>query len=159
MQTRGGRVRVSLATATAVFTLALAACAPQGANQPPVGDGQAATADAADTGSNHVATVAVPPEPAPPPPPPPEPDELVGMPPDEVESRIGEPDHIWREPPAAVWQYHRGPCVLHVFLYAKENGLSVVHYETRLRDSTEPPPATGCYPTLVEQAKGETGEG
>lgn len=159
MQTRGGRVRVSLAALSAAFVVTLASCSPQGGTRPSTTSGQPAAAGAANNQGDQVATVAVPPEPAPPPPPPPEPDELVGMLPDEVESRIGEPDHIWREPPAAVWQYHRGACVLHVFLYAKENGLSVVHYETRLRDSTDPPPAAGCYPALVEQAKGETGEG
>lgn len=42
---------------------------------------------------------------------------FLGMTPDEMERRLGQPDLVRREGQARVWQYVSGPCVLHFFLY------------------------------------------
>lgn len=66
------------------------------------------------------------------PPPKPPPIELVGMAGDRVVDALGRPHHVWREPPAAVWQYRVTDCVVHVFFYPTAgDGLRVVHVTRR----------------------------
>ncbi len=80
----------------------------------------------------------------PPKPEPPKPIELAGMNGDKVAELLGRPHHVWREPPAAVWQYRATDCVLHVFFYpAAGAGLAVVHV-TRRRLGSPARPTNGA---------------
>jgi hypothetical protein len=57
--------------------------------------------------------------------------DLIGLRPGELERRLGSPALLRREPPAQVWQYRPGACVLDVFLYERDGGPVVVHLEAR----------------------------
>ena len=88
---------------------------------------------------------AEPPPPAEPSPPvKPPPIELAGLNGDKVAELLGRPHHVWREPPAAVWQYRATDCVLHVFFYpAAGEPLRVVHV-TRRRPGGPAQPTNGA---------------
>ena len=74
----------------------------------------------------------------------PPPIQLVGLSGEKVADVLGRPHHVWREPPAAVWQYRATGCVLHVFFYpAAGDRLQVVHV-TRRRASTPARQTTGA---------------
>jgi hypothetical protein len=51
----------------------------------------------------------------------------------EVAELLGEPQLKRRDPPAELWQYRAGPCVLDLFLYAgkDDSTLTVAHVEMR----------------------------
>ena len=81
---------------------------------------------------------------------------LVGMAAEAVVEKLGRPHHVWREPPAAVWQYRDRDCVLHVFFYPADAGLRVVHVEVRQSagDATIGPaanPANPAYPAEMSK--------
>lgn len=58
---------------------------------------------------------------------------LVGRSAREVAELLGEPQLRRRDPPAELWQYRAGPCVLDLFLYADRTGgaATVAHVEMR----------------------------
>ncbi|MCC7015620.1 MAG: hypothetical protein IT564_00250 [Rhodospirillales bacterium] len=58
---------------------------------------------------------------------------LVGRNAREVAELLGEPQLKRRDPPAELWQYRAGPCVLDLFLYADRTGgaATVAHVEMR----------------------------
>ncbi len=83
-------------------------------------------------------------EPPPEPPPePPKPIELAGMNGDKVAELLGRPHHVWREPPAAVWQYRATDCVLHVFFYPTAGDRLRVIHVTRRRPGAPARPTNG----------------
>ncbi|MEK7246572.1 MAG: hypothetical protein AAB223_11195 [Pseudomonadota bacterium] len=63
---------------------------------------------------------------------------LVGRDARAVAELLGEPQLKRRDPPAELWQYRAGPCVLDLFLYADKAGsaATVTHVEMR----AVPPP-------------------
>ncbi len=88
---------------------------------------------------------AEPPAPAEPSPPAkPPPIELAGLDGDEVAELLGRPHHVWREPPAAVWQYRATECVLHVFFYPAAGARLAVVHVTRRRPGSPARPTNGA---------------
>ncbi|MEX2641854.1 MAG: hypothetical protein WD270_00265 [Acetobacterales bacterium] len=65
----------------------------------------------------------------------PNPNTLVGLGPYETEMRIGSPQAVIQEPPATIWTYTSGPCVLNLFLYAnvETRELRVLSYDVAAR--------------------------
>ena len=63
----------------------------------------------------------------------PAPPSLTGLSADEVVAALGEPDFRRTEPPAELWQYRSGDCVLDVFLYRDPSGEHVVLSQARDR--------------------------
>lgn len=88
---------------------------------------------------------------------PPKPDELIGMVAEQVAGRIGRPDHVWRESPAAVWQYADRGCVLHVFLYPDAGDMRVRHVE--LRGGAAASGSGDCYAGLIVERMTPAGRG
>ena len=62
-----------------------------------------------------------------------DPQRLIGLTVGEAAELLGRPALVRREPPAEVWQYAGSECVLHLFLYERENGggPAVTHFEMR----------------------------
>jgi hypothetical protein len=95
------------------------------------------------------ATIVAPPVPAPSAPVPaavrvPELSQFAGLRPQDIVALIGEPDFRRAEPPAELWQYRTGDCVLDLFLYAEgSEGLRVTHSAARPR-SAAPTDAGRC---------------
>ena len=58
---------------------------------------------------------------------------LIGQKASEIAGLLGEPQLKRRDPPAELWQYRAGPCVLDLFLYADKagGGFTVTHMEMR----------------------------
>jgi hypothetical protein len=67
---------------------------------------------------------------------------LLGLQQDQVSALLGAPIFVRVDHGAAIWQYHRDNCVLHVFLYALDGDQTsrVAHYE--LRDDSDGLPIT-----------------
>ncbi len=60
-----------------------------------------------------------------------DPERLIGLTVGEAAKLLGRPALVRREPPAEVWQYAASECVLHLFLYEREGGAAVTHFEMR----------------------------
>ena len=60
-----------------------------------------------------------------------DPERLIGLTVGEAARLLGRPALVRREPPAEVWQYAESECVLHLFLYQREGGPAVTHFEMR----------------------------
>ena len=60
-----------------------------------------------------------------------DPDRFLGTSPRKLETELGSPVQVRREPPAEIWQYRDSQCVLDLFLYPGENGPAVTHIEAR----------------------------
>jgi hypothetical protein len=58
---------------------------------------------------------------------------LIGRKASEIAGLLGPPQLKRRDPPAELWQYRAGPCVLDLFLYADKEGgaATVAHVEMR----------------------------
>jgi hypothetical protein len=104
----------------AAAVLLLGACAeipPPGASRPDSGRAATASAPASPAGPADILA---------------ETGALVGRDAREVVELLGEPGLKRRDPPAEMWQYRAGPCVLDLFLYAdKGSALTVAHAEVR----------------------------
>lgn len=69
---------------------------------------------------------------------PPDPAKFVGMKANEIAAMLGEPSFRRRDPPAEIWQYRSGSCVLDLFLYSdgqEKPTYAVTHAEARQRGS------------------------
>lgn len=86
--------------------------------------------------------VAVPPPPSPPPRP--ALADLVGLSDLAVVARLGHADRRRRDPPAEVWQYLTGSCILDLFLYPDGAGQRVHHAAARDQLSGRPLGLTGA---------------
>ncbi len=60
--------------------------------------------------------------------------ELVGRRAADIRQIFGPPLLIRREPPAEIWQYNSGTCVLDVYLYGEQQPDRVTHAEVRHTD-------------------------
>ena len=81
-----------------------------------------------------------------------DPEMLVGLSPDAVATRLGEPELRRQEPPVEVWQYRSDTCVLDLYL----DGIAradqrVVYYEARHRSAGYVPPAL-CLGEIMAMA-------
>ena len=66
-------------------------------------------------------------------PPPPLARDMADLNPAAVTELLGEPSFVRRDPPAEIWQYRPGGCVLDLFLYpGAEGGLRVRHVAARV---------------------------
>ena len=59
------------------------------------------------------------------------PDRLMGLDRIGIDSLLGRPDLIRREPPAEIWQYRGESCVFDVFLYEQAGNTRVTYLEAR----------------------------
>jgi len=87
--------------------------------------------DSAATASDATELAALPPAAAPEPVVDDDPARLMGLGPDEVDSLLGRPDLVRREPPAEVRQYSADGCVFDVFLYDEAGRYRVTYLEAR----------------------------
>lgn len=79
------------------------------------------------------ATRVVPPPPPPAPTPAPPPDlKVVGLSQDEIQSLLGQPSTTADRPPAKVWQYRSGDCVVDIYFYLDvgRNAFYALHYDS-----------------------------
>jgi hypothetical protein len=81
------------------------------------------------------------------------PDRLLGLDAREVESLLGTAALIRREPPAQVWQYLGNDCVLHLFLYQKEDTYRVDYIETRQSRTGAAAENAACIAGLINDHK------
>jgi len=75
---------------------------------------------------------------------------LAGLSAAELKRVLGEPDFAREEPPAAVWQYRGGDCVLDVFLYGESGLYRVAYAETRDRGIIRVAQSS-CYASLLSR--------
>ena len=148
---RSGCVKSVTGPAVALLALLVAGCASTGGFGP-AASGPGGTAQQAGTARTETARVeaALPreslaraPLPRQKPPMPqttavqsfPNPNTLIGLGPYETEMRIGSPQAGNQEPPATIWTYTSGPCVLNLFLYAnvETRELKVLSYDVAAR--------------------------
>lgn len=73
--------------------------------------------------------------------------ELIGLAPNELQARLGDPALRRRDAPAEIWQYRSPLCVLDLFLYREGAATRVTNAELRPRDGRELPAAT-CLSSL-----------
>jgi hypothetical protein len=83
------------------------------------------------------------------------PPELIGLTRADVARLLGAPTLLRREPPAEVWQYAGGACVLHVFIYQEVGGSRVAYYEAAQR-SGRSLTARDCYDRLLAGRRGQS---
>lgn len=74
----------------------------------------------------------------------------------EVLSLLGDPDFRRDEPPAQLWQYRAGACVLDVFLYAEGGTHRVAYADWRARDTDGPAPQSCMDQIIRARATTET---
>lgn len=83
------------------------------------------------------------------PPPPFDPDTLIGLGRAEVATLLGNPNLLRAEPPAEVWLFKAGSCVVHLYLYGDEAmDYRVRHFEARDRGGNIIA-AQGCVASLL----------
>lgn len=58
-------------------------------------------------------------------------DAFIGLGDDELSNALGQPDMVWREAPAEVWQYDSAMCVVDFYLYSSGGRLEVAYVEAR----------------------------
>lgn len=81
-----------------------------------------------------------------------DPEVLVGLAPEALAARLGEPELRRHEQPVEVWQYRSDTCVLDLYLDSADGtGRRVVYYEARRRSEGEVPPAL-CLGEIVATA-------
>ncbi len=80
------------------------------------------------------------------------PDRLLGLSKDQLEALLGAPGFTRRDPPAEIWQYANGTCILDVFLYAAGNAYKVTYVEARGR-SVVKVAKRECYLSLFEERR------
>lgn len=101
--------------------------------------------------------------PEPEPEPLPEPGELSGLDAEAIQKRLGEPVFARTDPPAALWQYRQGGCVLDLYLFEIESRLSVRHFEFRSdprqtgADTDAPLDIRKCYAALIRAQDARAG--
>lgn len=69
----------------------------------------------------------------------------------DVLALLGAPSFRRQEPPAQIWQFYGGACVLDLFLYAQADALEVAHAELRSREPGLPPAADCMRQVLGER--------
>ena len=76
-------------------------------------------------------------------------DAFIGLGDAEVSSALGQPDMVWRESPAEVWQYDSAMCVVDFYFYDNGGRLEVAYVEARdmLADSE---PTDRCVKSLLQ---------
>lgn len=86
----------------------------------------------------------------------PNPNTLVGLSPHETHLRLGEPTVVREDPPATIWTYHAGPCVLSLYLYSnvKTRELRVLAFDAATPATDVPDPAR-CFadPEFVRRGR------
>ncbi|MSO76570.1 MAG: hypothetical protein EXQ87_06615 [Alphaproteobacteria bacterium] len=80
--------------------------------------------------------------------PPANPRDLLGLKPDAVSGKLGQPGFVRREGPARIWQYAGPDCVFDVYLYRDAADFRVTHVEARGRRGGQIA-AQGCYEALL----------
>lgn len=85
----------------------------------------------------------------------PTPDDIAGKTPILVRGRLGAPSLTRREPPAEVWQYAGGDCVIDIVFYPppQAEGLRAAHLASRDLDGRPLPPAD-CLGLLAAERDG-----
>jgi hypothetical protein len=136
-------------TAAVAAGLGLAACAgPQGQPAPNPGPAVAAPRPAPPEQSRSALVAPRPATPAQPKRR--EPADLVGLGGAEINRLFGQPAMLRRDPPAEVWQFPGGRCVLLVFLYPEAAGPKVAHAEMLPRGQGEPLAPADCLDSLLK---------
>ena len=87
-----------------------------------------------------------------------DPETLVGLGPDAVAARLGQPELRRQEQTVEVWQYRSDTCVLDLYLdETGRTGRQVVYYETRYRSAGHVPPALCLGEIMAMAAQTPTG--
>jgi hypothetical protein len=76
-----------------------------------------------------------------------------GMTGSDVLGLMGAPSYRRTEPPAQVWQFYGGACVLDLFLYQQSDDLAVAHAELRSRNAGQNPNADCMRQVLADRHK------
>ena len=79
------------------------------------------------------------------------PQSLIGLSPNQIAGRLGEPELRRSEPPAEVWQYRTETCVVDLYLYDDGGRLQVLSYQVRPRAQAAVR-AERCVADVVAQA-------
>jgi hypothetical protein len=61
-------------------------------------------------------------------------------------SLLGDPNFVRKDPPAEIWQYYGGDCVLDLFLYPNQDQMSVDYAELRGKTKGE---TSGCLNRII----------
>ena len=69
-----------------------------------------------------------------------DPAQLIGIDPARLDSLLGRPDLVRREPPAEIWQYRGAACIFDVFLYEEAGTQRVTYIEARNQAAEQTPP-------------------
>ena len=83
------------------------------------------------------------------------PDQLMGLDRAGVDTLLGRPLLIRREPPAEIWQYHGEDCIFDVFLYEEAGAHRVTYLEARDR-TAQRIEARGCLNALLRARLDDT---
>jgi hypothetical protein len=81
-----------------------------------------------------------------------DPKQLFGLDAHKVAALLGPANFVRRDGPAEVWQYRADACVLDVYLYREEAGLTVAHVDLRKRLKAAQPPRR-CFLALLSRQK------
>ena len=76
-----------------------------------------------------------------------------GMTGSDVLGLMGAPSYRRTEPPAQVWQFYGGACVLDLFLYQQSDDLAVAHAELRSRNAGQNPNSDCMRQVLADRHK------
>ncbi len=85
----------------------------------------------------------------------PKPSDIAGKTPTTVRALLGAPTLTRREPPAEVWQYAGGACVIDIVFYppGQAGGLRASHLDSRDLDGAAMPPVD-CLGLLAREGNG-----
>ena len=90
-----------------------------------------------------------------------DPEMLVGLAPEALTARLGEPGLRRQEQTVEVWQYRSDTCVLDLYLDsaddADDTGRRVVYYEARRRSEGEVPPSLCLGEIMATAVQAPTG--
>lgn len=78
-----------------------------------------------------------------------DPDRLRRLGPDAVTALIGSPGYVRHEGGAIIWQYIASGCVMDLFWYRSDHGLTLLHYETRSLRLARQAESGACFTNLL----------
>lgn len=78
-----------------------------------------------------------------------DPNRLRPLDPEAVTALIGTPGYVRHEGGAIVWQYMTNGCVMDLFWYRSDHGLTLLHYETRGPRLQKRIEASTCFTRLL----------
>lgn len=81
-----------------------------------------------------------------------DPAQFLGLDGHRVAARLGPASFVRRDGPAEVWQYRAEACVLDLYLYKENGGLTVAHVDLRKRPAATLP-ARRCFAALLERQR------